>query len=77
MVTIRNCTIKPAESPGQLMELFNLGNAERHVGATNMNAASSRSHSIFAVMVECYDKTTKKTTFGKLSLVDLAGEFCE
>lgn len=73
MVYIRNCVIKEVNAPAELMELFNTGNAERHVGATMMNAASSRSHSIFAIMVECYDKTTKKTTMGKLSLVDLAG----
>jgi hypothetical protein len=38
-----------------------------------MNAESSRSHSIFAIMVESYDKTSKRTTIGKLSIVDLAG----
>ncbi len=40
-----------------------------------MNAESSRSHSIFSIMVECYDTASKRTTTGKLSLVDLAGEF--
>merc|ERR1719498_323057 len=44
----------------------------RHVGATKMNAESSRSHSIFSILVEVYNKTTK-TSVGKLSLVDLAG----
>ena len=38
-----------------------------------MNAESSRSHSVFCVMVESYNSQTKKTTTGKLSLVDLAG----
>ena len=38
-----------------------------------MNAESSRSHSIFAIMVEAYDSTSKRTTVGKLSIVDLAG----
>jgi len=38
-----------------------------------MNAESSRSHSIFSILVEVRDSTTKKTTMGKLSLVDLAG----
>lgn len=38
-----------------------------------MNAASSRSHSIFAIMVETIDSVTKKTITGKMSLVDLAG----
>jgi len=57
----------------ELFDLFNRGNKERHVGATKMNAESSRSHSIFAIMVESYDRSTKKTSIGKLSLVDLAG----
>lgn len=73
MVYIKNSVIKEANSPEELMELFHKGNKERHTGSTNMNAESSRSHSIFAIMVECYDTTTKKTTMGKLSLVDLAG----
>ena len=73
MVFIRNSIIKEAYTPSDLMELFNKGNLERHTGATKMNAESSRSHSIFAIMVECYDKATKRTTTGKLSLVDLAG----
>ena len=73
MVYIRNAIIKDAASPEELMDLFNAGNLERHTGATKMNAESSRSHSIFAIMVESYDTATKRTTTGKLSLVDLAG----
>ncbi|KAJ1432228.1 P-loop containing nucleoside triphosphate hydrolase protein [Ochromonadaceae sp. CCMP2298] len=73
MVFLRNSIIKDANSPAELMDLFNLGNLERHTGATKMNAESSRSHSIFAIMVDCYDTATKKSTTGKLSLVDLAG----
>ena len=73
MVYINNCVIKEAESPDELVELFTKGNLERHVGATKMNAESSRSHSIFAILIESYDPATKRTTTGKLSLVDLAG----
>ena len=73
MVYIRNSVIKDANSPSELMDLFNAGNLERHTGATKMNAESSRSHSIFAIMVDCYDTATKRSTTGKLSLVDLAG----
>lgn len=51
MVYIQNATIKEAASPTELMELFEQGNAQRHTGATRMNAESSRSHSIFAIMV--------------------------
>jgi Kinesin motor domain len=73
MVFIRNCIIKEVSSYDELMNLFNTGNAERHVGATRMNAESSRSHSIFSILIESYDTATKKTVRGKLSLVDLAG----
>jgi len=73
MIFIRNSVLKEATSPEELMDLFNKGNLERHTGATQMNAESSRSHSIFAIMVESYDRTSKRTTVGKLSIVDLAG----
>ena len=55
------------------MELFYKGNAVRHVGSTKMNAESSRSHLIFAIMISNYDKSTKKTSNGKFSFIDLAG----
>ncbi len=73
LVYIRNVVMKEAATASDLMNLFNTGNLERHVGATKMNAESSRSHSIFSIVVEGYDTTTKKTVTGKLSLVDLAG----
>ena len=45
------------------------------VGATNMNAHSSRSHAIFTVTVECSEKGPDgqhHVRVGKLHLVDLA-----
>ena len=47
------------------------GGKNRSVGATLMNTDSSRSHSIFAVVVEIADSTGVRS--GKLNLVDLAG----
>ena len=73
MVNITNAVIKKVTSYDELMTLFDMGNSERHTGSTKMNATSSRSHAIFAIMVESYDNSTKRTTIGKLSLVDLAG----
>ena len=55
------------------------GNSNRTVGATLMNADSSRSHSIFCITVECSEPDTVKggdevkIKQGKLNLVDLAG----
>ena len=54
------------------------GKKNRSVGATAMNAGSSRSHAIFTIIVECCDSTGSvrqgdHITVGKLNLVDLAG----
>ena len=52
------------------------GKKNRSVGATLMNAASSRSHSIFTIVVECAETTKDRgehIRVGKLNLVDLAG----
>ena len=45
------------------------------VGATDMNAQSSRSHAIFSITVECSEKgpdNEQHVRVGKLHLVDLA-----
>jgi hypothetical protein len=51
MVFIKNAVIKEASTPTELMNYFYQGNQLRHTGATKMNSESSRSHSIFAIMV--------------------------
>jgi kinesin family protein 3/17 len=49
------------------------GKKNRSVGATLMNATSSRSHSIFTIVIECADNGGEHIRVGKLNLVDLAG----
>jgi len=73
MVHIQGAVIMECPTAKRTMEIFNAGNKVRHVGSTKMNAESSRSHLIFAVLVEVYDKQTKKTALGKFSFIDLAG----
>jgi hypothetical protein len=56
--------------------LMTFGNKNRSVGATEMNARSSRSHSIFTITVEASEKDAggeDHIRVGKLHLVDLAG----
>lgn len=56
--------------------IMTIGNKNRVVGATNMNAHSSRSHAIFSVTIECSEKGIdghQHVRMGKLHLVDLAG----
>jgi centromeric protein E len=40
------------ESEEQILALMDSGEAHRHVGQTNMNEKSSRSHTIFRITVE-------------------------
>jgi hypothetical protein len=58
------------------MKLMHQGAANRKVGETNMNRASSRSHSVFTMRVECrsaLDNGLTHTQYGTLHMVDLAG----
>ena len=65
------------ESPEDLNKMLDKGLTARTTAATNMNAESSRSHSIFTIIVEMNtkDPVTGKDMLrvGKLNLVDLAG----
>jgi hypothetical protein len=73
LVVIKGVSIKDCPTAESVMELFEAGNAARHVGSTAMNATSSRSHLIFALLINTFNRQTKKSTTGKLSLIDLAG----
>ena len=49
------------------------GNANRAVGGHDMNAHSSRSHSIITIVCRGTNTKDGSVTFGKLHLIDLAG----
>lgn len=64
------------KNPGDLNDVFDEGNLNRHVAATAMNEHSSRSHSVFTITVESSEmKEDGKAHIkvGKLNIVDLAG----
>ncbi|KAL8273192.1 hypothetical protein Esti_002950 [Eimeria stiedai] len=73
IVTIQGITMKKVTSADALGKIFEFGLGARHVSGTAMNAESSRSHLIFAVVVRIEDFLAEKVTSGKLSLIDLAG----
>ena len=50
-----------------------MGNKNRAVTATNMNAESSRSHSMFVITIDMTNNEDLSRKTGKLYLVDLAG----
>eukprot|EP00026_Physarum_polycephalum_P000195 Phypoly_transcript_00195.p1 GENE.Phypoly_transcript_00195~~Phypoly_transcript_00195.p1 ORF type:complete len:2011 (-),score=530.90 Phypoly_transcript_00195:36-5696(-) len=68
-------------SAEQVLALMQSGEDRRHVGATNMNEHSSRSHTIFRMVIESRERSTggdRKSVDGAvkvsmLNLVDLAG----
>ena len=64
------------ENEADLNKLLDQGQASRTVAATAMNAESSRSHSIFTVIIEASsvgEDGREMFRAGKLNLVDLAG----
>ncbi|WZZ23328.1 hypothetical protein YC2023_124715 [Brassica napus] len=62
-------------SPRQVLEMMEFGESHRHIGATNMNVHSSRSHTIFRMVIESSQKTQDDDAVrvSVLNLVDLAG----
>ncbi|KAJ8535599.1 hypothetical protein K7X08_023319 [Anisodus acutangulus] len=68
-------------SPDQVLELMDFGESHRHIGETNMNTYSSRSHTIFRMIIESREKAEDTKTDNScdavrvsvLNLVDLAG----
>lgn len=75
-VYVKDLSTFVVKTPSDLMDVFNEGNINRHVGATNMNEQSSRSHSVFTITIESsYEGDDGKAHIkvGKLNIVDLAG----
>lgn len=67
-------------SPQQVLDLMEFGESHRHIGETNMNLHSSRSHTIFRMIIESRDRTENgvddscdAVRVSVLNLVDLAG----
>ncbi|XP_020885438.1 kinesin-like protein KIN-7O isoform X2 [Arabidopsis lyrata subsp. lyrata] len=69
------------DSPQQVLELMESGESHRHIGETNMNHYSSRSHTIFRMIIESREKTRDEgvgnvcdaVSVSVLNVVDLAG----
>ena len=75
-IFVKDLTCKVCKSIPEIEELMEIGNSNRMVGATAMNATSSRSHSIFTIYVETSETDSageSRIKAGKLNLVDLAG----
>lgn len=63
-------------SPAHALSLIAAGEEHRHVGSTNFNLLSSRSHTIFTLTIEsspCENCEGEAVTLSQLNLIDLAG----
>ncbi|GFP85921.1 kinesin-related protein 11 [Phtheirospermum japonicum] len=62
-------------SPGHALSFIAAGEEHRHVGSNNFNLFSSRSHTIFTLMIESssHGDEYDGVTFSQLNLIDLAG----
>jgi hypothetical protein len=65
-VNVKNSAASPVANYDEAYEMFNKGNATRATSGTGLNASSSRSHLIFAMIIKSSDKRTGKTTLGKV-----------
>lgn len=70
-VTVDNLTIIQSTSSEESIKAYNRGISNRKTASTNMNMRSSRSHSIFTVLLERKDRGVVRRS--KLCFVDLAG----
>eukprot|EP01063_Lacrimia_lanifica_P022488 TRINITY_DN3005_c0_g5_i1.p1 TRINITY_DN3005_c0_g5~~TRINITY_DN3005_c0_g5_i1.p1 ORF type:complete len:2318 (+),score=1139.76 TRINITY_DN3005_c0_g5_i1:183-7136(+) len=73
---VQNLSQPQVKMKSDLLKWMDEGTERRRVAATDLNADSSRSHSIFTVYVQREDTTDdgdKRSVTSKLNLVDLAG----
>ncbi|RLN93243.1 hypothetical protein BBJ28_00005900 [Nothophytophthora sp. Chile5] len=73
-IYVKDLQERVVESCDEVVDLMTLGAQARTVGSTQMNAESSRSHSIFTIKIHQKDAEDEtKSLFAKINLVDLAG----
>ena len=74
-VYVKDLTSFVVKSTSEIDHVMQAGKKNRSVGETLMNQASSRSHSVFTIVIECChaDDRGEHIRVGKLNLVDLAG----
>ncbi|XP_062514210.1 uncharacterized protein LOC134189821 isoform X2 [Corticium candelabrum] len=76
-VFVDDCSEECLSNYDMALDLIRKGEKNRHFGDTSMNERSSRSHTVFSVVVESREKggetEDKVVKVAKLNLVDLAG----
>eukprot|EP01060_Flectonema_neradi_P039561 TRINITY_DN8751_c0_g1_i1.p1 TRINITY_DN8751_c0_g1~~TRINITY_DN8751_c0_g1_i1.p1 ORF type:complete len:700 (+),score=142.34 TRINITY_DN8751_c0_g1_i1:109-2208(+) len=70
---LTNCTVVPVHSIEGVHEALRLAGSRRTVSATKMNDSSSRSHSVFTLMVQGRNVGIDQNMHTEINLIDLAG----
>eukprot|EP00730_Choanoeca_flexa_P020132 TRINITY_DN9839_c0_g1_i6.p1 TRINITY_DN9839_c0_g1~~TRINITY_DN9839_c0_g1_i6.p1 ORF type:complete len:767 (+),score=207.85 TRINITY_DN9839_c0_g1_i6:164-2464(+) len=73
---VKDLTSIVVKNQKEITKVMQVGDKNRRVGVTNMNARSSRSHAIFMIQIECSEideDGQPHIRSGRLNLVDLAG----
>lgn len=71
-VSIANLHEEIVTTPGAVLAALERGDAARHIGATDWNTRSSRSHCVFQITIESRDDSGE-VRVSRLNLIDLAG----
>jgi kinesin family protein 5 len=72
-IYVKGLTEEYVVSANEVFQVMRQGSRIRAVGATNMNQESSRSHSMFMIVVSQKNSITGSQKSGQMSLIDLAG----
>ncbi|GJN14976.1 hypothetical protein PR202_gb01859 [Eleusine coracana subsp. coracana] len=72
-LVVPDASLHQVKSTSDVLDLMEIGQANRAVGSTALNERSSRSHSILTVHVRGLDLKNGSTSRGCLHLIDLAG----
>uniref|UniRef100_A0ACD5TEY3 Uncharacterized protein n=1 Tax=Avena sativa TaxID=4498 RepID=A0ACD5TEY3_AVESA len=72
-LVVPDASLHSVRSTSDVLDLMEIGLANRAVGSTALNERSSRSHSILTVHVRGLDMKNGSTSRGCLHLIDLAG----
>ena len=72
-VYIQDITERYCCEDSEVYQIMKVGNSNRAITSTNMNAESSRSHSMFTLTISMTNNDDGSCKTGKLYLVDLAG----
>ncbi|CAO3642872.1 unnamed protein product [Cunninghamella blakesleeana] len=74
-VVVEGLYALPVTTEKEVLDYINKGQERRHISSTDFNAQSSRSHTIFQLIIESKSKSSSldPVRLSKLNLIDLAG----